>query len=150
MSITALRAAFDALESVSMGLPSKIVLLILADHHNQQTGRLDPSVERIAKRGGISVRAVQKGLRELESLNLITTVQRVMRTGRGKINLTNRYRLSTPAQCAHGVVSNVHPNLKDTPRSKRKPKPSAFDDLAMITEAPGMFDTPSDPDHDLD
>jgi len=123
MSMIAIRAAFLHIEHLEMGIPSKIVLLTLANHHNQETGRCDPSVTRIAKTSGISERAVRVALRELEKLKAITTVERKQRTGRGKRNLTNRYRISGGAQYAGRVGHNMP--------TKQEYTPSAFDDLAM-------------------
>ena len=129
MSMTAIRAAFAHIENVEMGIPAKIVILTLANHHNQETGRCDPSVARIAKASGISERAVRSAIRELEGLKLITTVERKQRTGRGKKNLTNRYRLAGGAQYAGRVGHNMP--------AKQEYTPSAFDDLAMSIENMG-------------
>lgn len=127
MSMTALRAAFAHVANVEMGIPSKLVLLSLADHHNQETGRCDPSIARLQKATGLSERAIRKAIRELEVLRLVTTVERKQRTGRGKRNLTNRYRIAGGAQYAGRMGHNMPPNHNTTP--------SAFDDLAMSIEA---------------
>lgn len=129
MSMTAIRAAFAHIEAVEMGIPAKLVLLVLADHHNQETGRCDPSNSRMVKKTGLSERAVRKAVRELEELKIITTVERKQRTGRGKKNLTNRYRISGGAQYAGRMGHNMPPNHNTTP--------SAFDDLAMSIEMLG-------------
>lgn len=129
MSLTALRAAFAHVANVEMGIPSKLVLLSLANHHNQETGRCDPSNDRLQKSTGLSERAIRKAIRELEALNVITTVERKQRTGRGKKNLTNRYRIAGGAQYAGRVGHNMPPKQEYTP--------SAFDDLAMSIETIG-------------
>ena len=130
MSIRALHAAFLHLECKPMSMPARLVLLVLANRHNQETGRCDPSVARICEDAQLSERAVRKSLRELEQLKLIVTVERKQRTGRGKHNLTNRYRIAGGAQYAGRVGHNMPPKQEYTP-------PSAFDDLAMLLEGEG-------------
>lgn len=127
MSIRALHAAFQHVECKQMSMPARLVLLVLANRHNQETGRCDPSVSRICEDAQLSERAVRKSLRELEGLKLIVTVERKQRTGRGKRNLTNRYRIAGGAQYAGRMGHNMPPKQEYTP-------PSAFDDLAMLLE----------------
>ena len=127
MSMTALRAAFLHISNVAMSIPAKVVLLSLADHHNQETGRCDPSNDRLQKATQLSERAIRKAIRELEQLRLVTTVERKQRTGRGKKNLTNRYRIAGGAQYAGRMGHNMPPNHKTTP--------STFDALAMSIES---------------
>lgn len=127
MSLTALRAAFRHVENIPMSAPARLVLLSLANRHNQETGRCDPSVAKICKDTQLSERAVRKALRELEALRLISTVERKLRTGRGKRNMTNRYRLKGGAQYAGGMGHNMPPKQEEY-------TPSAFDDLAMLVE----------------
>ena len=123
MSMTALRAAWAHIRNVEMSLPARLVLLALADKHNQETGRCDPSLARMEADTKIGERTIRKALRELESLKVIVTVERKQRTGRGKLNLTNRYKISGGVQYAGRVGSNMPPNHNTTP--------SAFDALAM-------------------
>lgn len=127
MSMTAIRAAFAHIQSREMGIPSRLVLLALADHHNQETGRCDPSIARLCRSTGLSERSVRNGLRELEKLKVISTVERKRRTGRGKINLTNRYRIGGGAQYAGRMGHDMPPNHNTTP--------AAFDALAMSIES---------------
>jgi AraC-like DNA-binding protein len=126
MSMTAFRSAMQIIATIDVTPCAKLVLIALANRHNQETGRCDPSIERIASDLGISARSVQNGLRELEAQNAIVTVERRQRTGRGRKNLTNRYRISGGARFASGMVQNLHPKQETTP--------SAFDDLAMSIE----------------
>ena len=128
MSFTALRQAFRIIESTPELLPSaSITLLVLANCHNQETGRCDPAVETIAKKGAISARAVQKGLRQLVSLKKISITYRQAATGRGKKNMTSRYRILGGEQSASTLVNKLRTNQEYN-------APSAFDDLAMILE----------------
>ena len=126
MSFTALKTAIGHLATAEVGPSGKLVLIALANRHNQETGRCDPSVELIANDLGISERAVQYGLRELEKNGLITTTHRTVRTGRGKRNMSNRYRLKGGAKFASTMVQDL--------RTKQEYTPSAFDDLANLIE----------------
>jgi hypothetical protein len=126
VSFTAIRNAFGVIASVDMSPSAKLVLLALSNRHNQETGRCDPSVATIAADTQMSARAVQYGLRELEQIKAITTIERKQRSGRGKKNLTNRYRIAGGAKFACGGVQDL--------RTKQEYTPSAFDDLAMSIE----------------
>lgn len=123
MSTRAFQHACAHIATVPMSLPARLVLVMLANRHNQETGRCDPSNARLCDDTQLSERGVRKALRELEVLGLIRTTERVQRTGRGKRNLTNRYRLKGGAQYAGRVGHNMPPNLEIY-------APSAFDDLA--------------------
>jgi DNA-binding MarR family transcriptional regulator len=127
MSMTALRVAFSQIGEAKIGLPARLVLLCLANRHNQETGRCDPSIATICKDTGLSERSVRQGLRQLEAEGLISTVHRVQRTGRGKRNISNRYRLKGGAQYAGGMGHNMPPKQEIY-------QPSAFDDLSMLLE----------------
>ena len=127
MSYSAINAAFEHIERESLSIPARLVLLALARHHNQETGRCDPSISRLEKTTHLSERAIRSALRELEALKLISTVERKRRTGRGKLNLTNRYRLKGGAQYAGGMGHNMPPKREYN-------QPSAFDALAMMIE----------------
>lgn len=127
MSIRALSHAFMHIGNVEMSLPARLVLLVLANRHNQETGRCDPSNARICEDTQLSERAVRKAIRELEQLKLITTTERKQRTGRGKRNLTNRYRIAGGAQYAGRMGSNMPPKLETS-------APTAFDDLAALLD----------------
>lgn len=82
MSIAALNWAFS--QSV-MG-PAKAVLIVLADHVDQD-GWCWPTVARLGFRAGCDVRSVQRGLRQLEQAGLVRIEAG---TGRGH---ASRYRL---------------------------------------------------------
>lgn len=126
MSLTALRAAFGHVASNEMTPSASLVLLCLANRHNQETGRCDPALSTIAKDAGLNERSVRRALRELENLKLVSTVHRIARTGRGKRNMTNRYRLKGGVKLSGGLGTECPPKQEYTP--------SAFDDLAMLIE----------------
>jgi hypothetical protein len=127
MSLRALKAAFAAIATHKMAAPSRLVLLALANRHNQETGRCDPSTARLASDVQIDERTVRKSLRELEALGLLQTVHRQARTGRGKRNMRNRYRILVGANGPVVVGANNPPNQEDN-------TPSSFRDLAMLLD----------------
>jgi len=130
MSVRALFGAMQVMARNDISPSAKLVYVALANRHNQETGRCDPSVDRIMADTGMSRRAVIYGIRSLEKSGQITTVHRRQRTGRGVKNMTNRYRLKASAKFAHGMGQNLHPKQEYT-------QPSAFDDLAMLIEGGG-------------
>lgn len=129
MSFTAIHSAFRIIAKVKMSASARLVYLALSNFHNQETGRCDPSIERISKATQCSERSVRNALRELEKLGLIQTVFRKASTGRGRKNLTSRYKLKGGANSAATLGQKLPPN--------QEPKPSAFDDLAMSIEIMG-------------
>ncbi len=136
MSFTALKTAMKLTKGHGLGMPAKLVFMALSDRHNQETGRCDPSVKTIADDTEISERAIITGLRQLEKAGLITTTHRTIRTGKGKRNMSNRYRLKTGPM---GTAGNAPTPLQDmqTKQEPNKTTPkqtSAFDDLAMSIE----------------
>jgi len=125
MSITATNGAWAHIEQRDMTPASALVLLALARRHNQETGRCDPSLLRLSRDTGLGERTVRGAIRQLEALGVIVTIHRKRRTGLGKKNLTNRYKISG-AKSAGGMGQNLP--------GKREDIPSAFDDLAMSIE----------------
>ena len=84
--------SFEAMSwAVKQQLPAlqKIVLLMLADRTNKDTGRCDPSIARLADDCGMSERSTRNAIRELEKLGLIETIHR---SNEG-VNLPNHYLL---------------------------------------------------------
>lgn len=129
MSFKAIRTGFTVIAAVKMSASARLVYLALANFHNQETGRCDPSIACISKAMQCSERSVRSALRELEKLKLIQTVFRKASTGRGRKNLTSRYRLKGGANSAATLGQKLPPN--------QETNPSAFDDLAMSIEIMG-------------
>jgi hypothetical protein len=108
--------------AVKQKLPAlqKIVLLMLADRTNKDTGRCDPSIDRLAGDCGMSKTSVKNAIRTLISVGLITAIPQKI----GTVNLPNQYALNTGvghdmpgggAQCAGGVGHDTPPNLEVKP-----------------------------------
>lgn len=127
MSFRAIKGAFASIRERKMSAPARLVLLALANRHNQETGRCDPAIACICADVQLSERSVRSALRELEKLRIIQTVHRTIRTGAGRRNLSNRYRLKGGAQFAGGMGHSLPGNLELS-------TPSAFDDLAAIID----------------
>ena len=60
---------------------TKIVLYWLADHHNGETGKCFPSINRLAELSEMSRRSVEGHLETLEQLGLISRVKQYRDTG---------------------------------------------------------------------
>jgi repressor of nif and glnA expression len=123
MSFMALRNAFTHISENTLTPKASLVLLVLSNRHNQETGRCDPSLAKIAADANMSERTVRYALRELEQLKIIQTIFRKATTGRGIKNMTSRYRLKGGAKSAGRVGHNLPPKQEYTP--------SAFDDLVI-------------------
>jgi len=74
---------------------AKLVMMILAHHHNDQTGRCFPSYERIAEEAGLAKSSVTRAIKELVAANLI---QKVKGKRAGSFNAPNSYRLTFISQ----------------------------------------------------
>jgi len=98
----------------------KLVLLALADHADDD-GRCWPSLERVAAKCGIQVRAVQKRIRDLQHDG---QVQVVNRPGRSNMYLITPVPQDTPVLKDTPVPQDTTtPVLKDTPPlSSRTPR----------------------------
>ncbi len=107
MSNRALRWAFR----LPITGAAKPVLLALADHFNDETGRCDPANGTLALFAGKDERTVRRALGTLQALGLITTTER-----RGRPSL-------------HALAIGAAPKTPDTtpapPRTPRPPTPRA-------------------------
>ena len=102
---------------------TKIVLYWLADHHNGETGKCFPSINRISELSEMSRRSVECHLETLEKLGLIKRVNQFRETGGKSANsyileLTGTYENISDAQnlrmvcekSAHGDTQNLRMN----------------------------------------
>jgi hypothetical protein len=99
-------AAWAVEQRLTQTAAQKLVLIVLADAHNGQTGRCDPSIQRVAELCHMSYRTVTRTLAQLEELALI---QRINRTDDQNLKVRNLYKLSI----GHGVPSIGHPRHSD-------------------------------------
>lgn len=87
---------------VDAGTPTnKLVLLVLADRHNKDTGKCCPSISMIAKDTLLSESSVKRSVRALESLGLL---KRETRKRSDRSNTTNQYVLNIT-----GTITACHP-----------------------------------------
>lgn len=68
----------------------KMVLLMLANRTNHDTGRCDPSHKRLAEDCGLAVATVKRAITALEEAGLIQVIRRT----REGVNLPNQYQLN--------------------------------------------------------
>lgn len=120
--------------AIDQKLPAlaKLVLLILADRHNGDTNRCDPSMERVAADCGMSRDSVRRQVKALVDKGLIEVHSR----REGTINLTNFFSFKMqqmtppPANSTHPLPSNSTPNqevlnqeVKTTPAASKSTSP---------------------------
>ena len=99
---------------------TKIVLYWLADHHNGETGKCFPSINRLAELSEMSRRSVEGHLETLEKLGLITRTQQFRDTG-GKS--TNSYILA---------LTGTYENISDTQNLRMVCEKSAHGDTQNL------------------
>lgn len=78
--------------AVRQRLPStqKLVLIMLAERHNKDSGRCDPSHERLADDCGLTRRSVMDQVKKLEEAGYIRSMARA----KGNLKLSNHYVLN--------------------------------------------------------
>jgi biotin operon repressor len=78
--------------AVNFDLPvkQKMVLLMLANRTNADTGRCDPSMDKLAADCGMSKTSVKSAIRELKELGIVAVEERRI----GDVHLTNQYTLN--------------------------------------------------------
>lgn len=100
--------------------PRKLVLLSLADNADD-SGICWPSIAYLSRRTHLSPRTVQRILRELEKLHLLT---KKVRTGDFGRQTSNQYRLCLPcdSQRIKGEGVNLSPSPSSVTASTTKPR----------------------------
>lgn len=138
MSVTALRAAASWIGHwpKTINTTAQAVLFTLANHHNQETGRCDPSVDMLAKECLLSRRGVQKSIRALEVAKIIKTTERRRRRGSVLHHLPNSYQITafTPRTTFAPPANHVRTKLGNTPTVSHAPSPAVWDDIVMLVE----------------
>ena len=105
----------------------KLVLLSLADNANDR-GECYPSVEAVAARCGLSVRAVQGHIADLEKAGMVS---RENRTGRSNLFTLHPSRFCTPADSAPPQI--LHPTPADSAPPPAESAPPVPAESAPIT-----------------
>lgn len=83
----------------------KIVLLMLANRTNSDTGRCDPSMDRLADDCGLSKTTTKEAIKRLSDAGLIVIVTR----RDGDVNLPNQYLLTMDDKHTHGGGAGADP-----------------------------------------
>ncbi len=100
-------AAWAISETITETTAEKMVLVILADCHNAETGRCDPSHDFIAERSRMSRRNVIRIIEQLEKLGAITQNKRANGAG---LKVTTHYSLAcdiTSHRCDKSSTKDV-------------------------------------------
>ena len=83
------KASFWAWEQI-LKSSQKFVLLCLADNHNADNGRCDPSATYVSKKTGLNVKTVYSALQELEKLGILAIKKRAGTSAQYDLNLTQK------------------------------------------------------------
>ena len=124
MSLQASQYALYGLQDVDLNPQQRIVLILIADHVNGETGWAWMSIQRLAQYSGMKERAIQRALRGLRDAGILEVIERP-----GK---TNMYRILTD----RGVTNDT-----PTPVTGDTPQPST--PVTNDTPTPVTNDTPS-------
>lgn len=134
MSIKLMTAVWDA-EGLSS--TQKLVLLALADWANDE-GLCWPSVERLAKKTGLSGRAIQKTIRGFEELGIVRREEELGKGNRYWLDLcptfTPEPRSPLPLNHVHPTPEPRSPNTSEIPH--RTPHPSIAGAKSATVERP--------------
>jgi len=107
---------------------AKLVLLLLADRHNGDTNRCDPSMDRLADDCGMSKDSVKRQIKVLSDRGLIRVIPRFQ----GTTQLTNLYAFrmedmrGVGANSTPGVGANSTPNQESYNQEERRGVTSVF------------------------
>lgn len=140
--------SFEAMAwAVRQKLPvkQKIVLLMLADRVNKDTGRCDPSIPRLAEDCGMSETSVKEAIRALREAGTVVAHSRVLEG----VNLPNQYELIIDeipgvgriapgggSPRAPGVGRIAPPNLEEEPVREPELCVDGESDLFSADETP--------------
>lgn len=105
--------------AIRQDLPAlqKLVLIALADRHNSDTDRCDPSISLVCEDCGMSRNAVRDAIRGLREKGYVEAIERFD----GPAQMSNFYTL-------HLEFDNPTPGRKKTPYPGRKVTPSGLPD----------------------
>lgn len=114
----------------------KLVLLALADHHNESTGMCCPSVETLAKRTNVSGRSVQRTISLLETRGLIERRPRYNELGRQRSNNFVLMAGEGDVHVTHPPDAGVTHNRKEGNREEANASSRKRDELwdALVAE----------------
>lgn len=143
MSIRAINWAIDVCARIATPPGERLVLMVIAKHHNDKTGACFPSYETIAEQTGFKRRKVIYSVADLEANGLIFTQDRRVQGHQGSNHFVLFGRPSftkwTPARVHHKAPcesapqctqTRVHPSAPD--RDWYNNKPSGPAELRLV------------------
>ena len=92
-------ASYWAIQQIGISPTAKLVLMVLADYHNSETGGCFPSKAALAEKCCCTERTVLNAIQELEEAGLITSVSRQDANGRQR---SNQYLLNVQISGGEG------------------------------------------------
>lgn len=100
------------LMSLTLRPAARLVGAQLVDHHNLETGRCDPSIERLAQLTKMTVRSVSRALGQLEKAGLVE------RLTHGSYGHRNAYRLNWTGLGAMASAAQARGEMMNEPDSQ--------------------------------
>lgn len=117
MSLRVMVAVLDHLESGELDPATRLLLLLLADHTNEEKGAAWPSVATLARRVGLHPRKVQERLYRMRELGVLEVTER---PGRSSL-----YRMRLEALAPGLDLDGTHAATGTHPRRYRHPTHAA-------------------------
>lgn len=120
------KATFWAWEREGLKASSKMVLLCLANNHNEDTDRCDPGIKYISRKTLLNEKTVRSCLRELEDSGLIRTIKRPGTTpnyvfifGSGDLFNSSKTEQNTPPNIGTTKIGSTQ--NRDLPKTAETP-----------------------------
>jgi Helix-turn-helix domain len=101
---------------------ARLILVVLANNADDETGTCYPGIRYIAQRAGVGLRTAQRAIRELEELGELTTKVQASHLGTNIYQLT--FSLVDPLSSAPPPSSAPPCQIDTPPPVKLTPKPS--------------------------
>ena len=132
MSFYATAWAGEVMQGSELPATRRMVLLALADCHNEQTGRCDPSLELMIQKTGLDRHSVPKSIRELESAGLIVVKRAVGKRSSYTLLTSTENRTATSAENHTSTENPTSGENNTAPVPKSPPLP-----VGKTTHNPG-------------
>ena len=142
------KATFWAWEQ-SLKSSEKLVLLCLADCHNGDNGRCDPSAKYVALKTGLNIKTIPSALKNLSEMKLITTEKRPGTSPSFTLNLPHIWvtpKTGVPQKRVNPKTDETLPNIGvgGTPKTGDEPIKNLKENLKDIYKGISLEDLPTD------
>lgn len=133
-------AMIQAFKSTGLPPTARLVAYMLADHHNDATGRCDPSVSLLVEETGLGERTIQVALRALEKEGHLTRRQRPGSTPLYVLHPRSSCTPAAPAppQLLHPTPAAPAPESERTVREPEENRKPVLSSTAQTDTLPGL------------